>query len=50
MSKCSICGKDIRGFGNNAWQISKEICCDVCNLTIVIPERIKLSTEKVKKL
>ena len=44
---CSICGNVIgkfgnsRGFGHNAEPINDGICCDICNMMVVIPERIK---------
>ena len=38
---CSICGKVFVGFGNNASPINDGICCDNCNSTVVIPERIR---------
>jgi len=45
--KCCLCGDKISdGFGNNPHPIptKKETdkCCDDCNTTKVIPERIKL--------
>ena len=44
--KCSICKKEIeiKGTwtqGNNAQPINDGRCCDICNDTKVIPERIK---------
>ena len=38
---CSICGKPYTGYGNNADPVNKGRCCDTCNETVVIPERIK---------
>ncbi len=53
---CSICNEDIKGLvihhkdghpevlyegGNSAEPINNGRCCDKCNLTKVIPERIK---------
>ena len=38
---CSICGKVFVGFGNSASPINDGICCDNCNSTVVIPERIR---------
>ncbi len=37
--KCSICGKEYTGFGNNADPINKGRCCNACN-NEVISERI----------
>lgn len=40
---CCICGKEYVGFGNNPWSVNNDPearCCDECNLTVVIPERI----------
>lgn len=38
--KCSLCGEQYRGFGNNAWPLSKGRCCDTCNQIEVIPHRM----------
>ena len=43
---CSICGEKYTGFGNNAYPINNGRCCDQCNDTVVIPERIKKMSEK----
>lgn len=48
-STCFICGKSFNGYGHNTWPISNEICCDECNLSIVLPKRIELSKEKREK-
>lgn len=38
---CCICGKEIKGFGNNPWPVKdKGLCCDECNLEVVIPTRL----------
>lgn len=45
--KCSICNYEMRpwpggkGYGNNAEPINSGRCCDMCNWTKVIPERIR---------
>lgn len=41
--KCSICGKEIKGYGNNPAPLRRKKCCDDCNRQIVIPLRIYLS-------
>lgn len=41
--KCCICGKKLTGFGNNPWPVVKggcAVCCDMCNETVVIPQRL----------
>lgn len=38
---CSICGKKTTGHGNNAEPVNSGRCCDECNTTIVITERLK---------
>lgn len=41
--KCSICGKEITGFGNNPWPVRRAEdarCCDECDNLFVIPARI----------
>lgn len=43
--KCSICGKELKGYGNNPYPVMKgetDRCCDTCNQEKVIPARIKL--------
>lgn len=40
MEKCSICGKNYEGYGNNAQPVNDGRCCDKCNLETVIPRRI----------
>lgn len=40
---CCICGKEFIGYGNNPDPVEKSgRCCDECNATVVIPERLKL--------
>src|SRR5262245_39035538 len=34
---CSICGGAIVGFGNDAWPVKDDHCCDQCNAERVIP-------------
>ena len=46
--KCSICGDNYRGFGNNA-EPFQGICCDNCNEAIVIPARINQLVNKYQK-
>lgn len=41
--KCCICGKEMKGHGNNPWPINNDVakrCCDECNWDKVIPARI----------
>ena len=39
---CCICGKGSRGFGNNAdTESEKDRCCDNCNDTVVVPNRMR---------
>jgi len=46
--KCSICGKEIEANasgwdqGNNAQPINDGRCCEECNNTKVIPERLRI--------
>ena len=40
--KCVICNENIEGYGNNPQPIKEEgRCCDRCNITVVIPSRMK---------
>src|SRR5262245_27137823 len=34
---CSICGGAMVGFGNDAWPLNGDRCCDQCNAERVIP-------------
>ena len=34
---CSICGGAIVGFGNDAWPVNDDRCCDQCDAERVIP-------------
>lgn len=46
---CCICGELIKGYGNSPWPICEDEnarCCDYCNMTVVVPERIKLIRSK----
>lgn len=49
---CSICGKEIKGFGNNASPFKRSECCDRCNNLIILPLRLFLSKKQsaMKKL
>lgn len=39
-NKCVLCGKQIKGWGNDAWPLADGYCCDKCNDEKVIPARI----------
>lgn len=45
--KCCLCKKEIdetntfMSYGNNAQPLADGRCCDICNITKVIPERMK---------
>lgn len=38
--KCCFCKANISGEGNNAEPVKDGICCDRCNMDIVVPMRI----------
>lgn len=39
---CCICGKKFNGYGNNPSPVNDEgVCCDECNINVVVPARIK---------
>lgn len=48
-SCCCICGKPIEGHGNNAAPVKDGLCCEECNATKVIPERIKMAKGHASK-
>jgi len=52
---CSICGDKILpnpisgwAFGNNAEPINSGRCCEVCDVTVVIPKRIAIMCNRRK--
>ena len=39
---CCICHKPIEGYGNNPFPVCDDgVCCDKCNIEIVIPKRME---------
>lgn len=47
--KCCLCEQEYEGYGNNAQPLKTGFCCNSCNFTKVIPERIRLlKKEKLK--
>lgn len=42
--KCSICGKEIVGYGNSIYPLEGRKCCDECNMKVVMPVRIFIRT------
>lgn len=47
--KCVICGKKVKGFGHNAFPLSRGKCCNKCNEK-VISVRIKEIPFKTPRL
>src|SRR5215813_4945001 len=45
---CSICGGAIVGFGNDAWPVNNDRCCDQCNAEHVIPA-LRLQGREAKR-
>lgn len=43
--KCSICGKEIMGYGNNPAPLKRGEVCDECNLSIILPIRMYLGNQ-----
>ena len=50
--ECSICGEEIVDWvGHNPQPVSNGRCCNKCNMTIVIPARIKeMSNDKTRNI
>lgn len=46
---CSICGKELEGYGNNAYPVNHGRCCDNCNTLVVVPRRMQDYANKQKK-
>ena len=44
--RCDICDKKFTGYGNNPTPLRGSVCCDECNLKIVVPIRIYQSTKE----
>lgn len=40
--KCVICREDLDKFGHNARPYAEGRCCEICNVSWVIPMRIRL--------
>lgn len=38
--KCCLCGIEFAGHGNNAQPLKSGLCCDGCNMIVVIPARL----------
>lgn len=38
---CSICGEKYVGYGNNSHPVNNGRCCDICNMLVVIPTRLR---------
>ncbi len=50
--KCCICGKLIKGYGNEAYPVKNGRCCDECNMKKVIPARfwmLNAALDEVRK-
>lgn len=42
LRECCICHQRLGNtYGNNAEPVKKGLCCDSCNLKVVIPSRMK---------
>ena len=52
--KCCFCGEEVEGYGNDPSPIQTENendeCCDVCNLTKVVPARMELFLNSQKEV
>lgn len=54
---CSICGRPLADFptsdaslhGHSAFPVSEDDCCGECNMTVVIPARMKLMREEISR-
>jgi len=40
--KCVLCKKHFIEYGFNAEPVKKGLCCQICNLTVVIPARMAI--------
>jgi hypothetical protein len=47
---CVLCACKFEGLGNNALPVKEGLCCDTCNRTLVVPERLlRLQKETAKQ-
>ena len=49
--RCSICGQDFSGYGNNPYPLCakddyESRCCDDCNAIYVIPARLEKQAKR----
>lgn len=50
MKKCCICNAPITSYGNNPYPIKdKGVCCDNCNIYVVIPKRMEMLVGRKEK-
>lgn len=48
--KCCICGKKFEGWGNNPMPVKESgVCCDECNINVVLVARLRLMYEAEEK-
>lgn len=40
MGECVICKEEYEGYGNNANPVKKGLCCDKCNMEVIISSRL----------
>lgn len=49
--KCCICGQQFNGYANNPAPVTNSgRCCDECNRNVVIPVRLSIIRQQMKKL
>ena len=48
--ECSICKNTQTGYGNNAQPINNGKCCNSCNYSVVIPERMQSAKNEYMKI
>lgn len=45
--RCCLCGKMFTGYPNNPYPLSDVgVCCRTCNMTKVVPERLRIIKER----
>lgn len=47
--ECCLCGKIFTDWGNNPYPVNEDpnaLCCDSCNMNIVLPARIVAMSRK----
>ena len=48
--KCVLCKKKFIGYGNNAQPLANGLCCDDCNIDVVVARNIDVVVARIKNV